>query len=64
MLSRSTIILIVSLWVLCSAYGGVAKVYGYPYANVALIAAWVMSLLLLIVIGIYIKKHKGDRDKK
>ena len=60
MLTRSSVIIIVIVWLLCAIYGGIAKAYGYPYANVALIVAWVMSLLLLITIGIYIKRHKEE----
>ena len=58
-MSKSTIILVIAIWLLCAIYLTLARNYNLPYANFAMIGSWIASLLLLVCIVIYIRKHKS-----
>ena len=57
-MSKSTIIIVIAVWLLCAIYLTLARSYNFPYTNFAMIGSWVASLLLLVCIVIYIRKHK------
>ena len=59
-MTKSTIIIIVAIWLLCTIYFSVATVFHYPYAHAAKVGTWVASGLLLICIVLYINKHKDS----
>jgi len=57
-MNKSAIIIISIGWLLCTMYLTLAKLYDYPYGAYAMIGSWIMSILLLICVIIFIKKHK------
>ncbi len=59
-MTKSTIIIIIALWLLCTLYYSLARVYHFPHAHAAQIGTWVASGLLLVCIIIYIRKHKDS----
>jgi hypothetical protein len=61
-MTKSSIILLTVLWLICTAYLGVARLNGYPYQTAAIIGSWGASALLLIAIIVFIRKHR-DRKK-
>jgi hypothetical protein len=58
-MNKITIIIVVALWIFCVVYLKLAWSYDFPYANYAMAGSWIASVLLLICIIIYIKKHKS-----
>ena len=59
-MNKSVIILISIIWLLCSVYYTLARINGLPYEQFAMAGTWVASLLLLVCIVVYIKKHKDN----
>jgi len=56
-MSKSMIIIIVVLWVLCTLYYTLARAYGYPYAQPAMAGSWIMSGVLLVCVILFIRRH-------
>ena len=57
-MNKSVIIILTVLWLLCTLYFTLARTYGYPYMQAAVVGSWVSSGLLLVCILIYMRKHK------
>lgn len=55
---KSAVIISGLLWVLCTMYLGLARLYDFPYKTYAMAGCWIASALLLVCIIIFIKKHK------
>ena len=58
-MNKSTIIIVIAIWILCAMYVTLGRIYSFPYLQYALIGSWVASGLLLVCIVIFIKKHKS-----
>jgi hypothetical protein len=56
---KSIIIILGIVWLICTAWLSLTRMYGYPYQVAATIGSWTASFLLLVSIIIYIKKHRG-----
>lgn len=60
-MTKSTIIIISIVWLLCTSYYTLSRAYDYPYATAAMVGAWIASALLLICIVIYARKHASKK---
>jgi len=58
-MSKSVIIIVIAVWLLCAMYVTLGRIYSFPYLQSAMVGSWIASLLLLVCIIIFIKKHKG-----
>ncbi len=58
-MNKSVIVTISVVWLLCTMYLTVARIYHYPYGMVAMVGSWIMSVLLLVAVITFIKKHRG-----
>jgi hypothetical protein len=58
-MNKSVIIIVSAVWILCAMYVTLGRVYSFPYLQYAMIGSWIASLLLLVCIVIFIKKHKS-----
>jgi uncharacterized sodium:solute symporter family permease YidK len=56
-MNKSIVILISILWVICTIYIALAQFYGYPYRIFVVVGEWVCSVLLLVCVIMYIRKH-------
>lgn len=62
-MNKSVIILISAVWLICITYMTLGKIYEYPYRPYAMIGSWCASVLLLLCIIIYVRKHRAQRKK-
>jgi len=63
-MTKSAIILLSLLWLLCTMYLTVARMYDYPYQTAAMIGSWSASILLLVSIIVFIKKHRNNKKNQ
>ena len=67
-MTKSAIIILGVLWLICTMYvyfAGVSAVPAdYPYAGYARAGSWGASALLLVTIIIFIKQHQDKKKNK
>ncbi len=47
---------------MCAMYLILAQMYNYPYKGLAMAGSWTASLLLLVSVILYIRKHKNNKS--
>jgi len=60
-MNKSVIIVISIVWLMCTTYFTLGRYFDYPYKDYAMAGSWLASLLLLISIIIFIKKHRDNK---
>jgi uncharacterized sodium:solute symporter family permease YidK len=58
-MNKATVIVLSTLWAVCTIYIALAQFYGYPYRIFALLGACITTLLLLVYIVMYIRRHRA-----
>ena len=56
---KSGVIILGIVWMICTTYFSMTRLYGYPYGGAALAGSCLATLLLLASIIVYIKKHRN-----
>jgi hypothetical protein len=57
-MNKSVIVTIIIAWLLLAFYVTLTRLYHYPYGEFAMVGSWIMSVLLLVCVILYIRKHK------
>jgi hypothetical protein len=59
-MTKSMIILLGVIWLICTLYLGFARMYDYPY-KAAMAVSWASSAALLVCIILFIRKHRRNK---
>lgn len=61
-MNKSVVIILSVIWLMCAMYLTLAQMYNYPYKGLAMAGSWTASLLLLVSVILYIRKHKNNKS--